>query len=129
MAAFLFSHRLRVYCLQGPLRLDNGKTFSFVLTYDERAILLEALAFLRQPGRHKSRWYSPTLGSIEGRVRDAEVDRTITVGVHGGQVQWAQGNRFPVRVMDYDGDAVDLPDEDDFGDPCRIWFEPADKHA
>ena len=48
----------------------------------------------------------------------------ITVGVHGGQVQWTLGNPFPIRVCDYDGDREDLSDIDERGQPCRIWFEP-----
>ena len=52
---------------------------------------------------------------------------SITVGVYGGQVQWALGNPFPIRICDYDGDQEDLPDVDENGNPCRIWFEPISK--
>ena len=52
----------------------------------------------------------------------------ITVGVHGGQVQWALGNPFPIRVCDYDGASdEDLPDIDGRGQRCRIWWEPANR--
>ena len=51
----------------------------------------------------------------------------ITIGVHGGQVQWALGNPFPIRVCDYDGTSDDdLPDLDEQGQRCRMWWEPAD---
>jgi hypothetical protein len=51
----------------------------------------------------------------------------ITVGVHGGQVQWTLGNPFPIRVCDYDGTSDDdLPDVDERGQRCRMWWEPVD---
>ena len=51
----------------------------------------------------------------------------ITVGVHGGQVQWTLGNPFPIRVCDYDGASdEDLPDIDERGERCRMWWEPTD---
>jgi hypothetical protein len=49
----------------------------------------------------------------------------ITIGIHHGQVQWARGNPFPIRICDYDG--FDLPDVDKHGKPCEIWLEPPDK--
>ena len=51
---------------------------------------------------------------------------SITIGVYGGMVQWVEGNPFPIRIIDYDGDKDDLPDTDDEGQPCSIWSEPAD---
>lgn len=73
-------------------------------------------------------------------IGDAEAARTltrkltetapypdITVGVYGGQVQWTSGNPFPIRVCDYDGDGADLPNVDESGERCRMWFEPADE--
>lgn len=53
----------------------------------------------------------------------------ITVGVYGGQVQWAMGNPFPIRVCDYDGNEEDLPRVDERGQRCRIWFELPDPKA
>lgn len=50
----------------------------------------------------------------------------ITIGVYGGQVQWTRGNPFPLRICDYDGDRTDLPNVDEDGERCRIWFEPVD---
>jgi len=50
----------------------------------------------------------------------------VTIGVYGGQVQWTTGNPFPIRIVDYDGEKDDLPEADEDGHPCRIWFEPAD---
>ena len=50
----------------------------------------------------------------------------ITVGVHGGLVQWVLGNPFPIRIRDYDGDGRELPDVDEEGQRCSVWLEPAD---
>src|SRR5690242_21910081 len=69
------------------------------LNKSEQALLLGALAALRS-----------STGNDRGRidrlvkklVRNARWPQ-ITVGVHGGQVQWAVGNPFPIRVCDYDG--------------------------
>lgn len=56
----------------------------------------------------------------------AELHPQITVGVYGGQVQWTLGNPFPIRVCDYDGEKEDLPDIDERGQRCRMWYEPGD---
>lgn len=61
------------------------------------------------------------------KIARAKPHPEITVGVYGGQVQWSLGNPFPIRVVDYDGDANELPNRDEQGHPCRIWFEPPDK--
>jgi len=58
------------------------------------------------------------------KLAQAQPHPDITIGVHGGLVQWVLGNPFPVRICDYDG--FDLPDLDERGHPCAIWFEPAD---
>jgi len=52
----------------------------------------------------------------------------ITVGVHGGQVQWVKGNPFPIRVLDYDNDYGDAPDMDERGRALPCSIEPADKN-
>ena len=57
------------------------------------------------------------------KLAQAQPHPDITIGVHGGLVQWVLGNPFPVRICDYDG--FDLPDVDERGQPCAIWFEPA----
>src|ERR1041385_8739958 len=74
-----------------------------------------------------------SLGKRRCEALRSKLERTntfpdITVGVHGGQVQWARGNPFPIRVCDYDGDRCDLTAVDRWGHPCRTWFEPADNN-
>ncbi len=89
---------------------------------EERALLVSALRSLRNKGRANT-------SAIEGMTRKlARAGRQpeITVGVHGGQVQWTLGNPFQIRVCDYDGDEDELPDVDERGQRCRIWMEPAD---
>jgi hypothetical protein len=61
------------------------------------------------------------------KIVSAPPDPDITIGVHGGQVQWTSGNPFPIRIVDYDGDEADLTDADEKGEPCRMWFEPSDQ--
>ena len=48
----------------------------------------------------------------------------ITVGVHGGLVQWIAGNPFPIRVCGDDG--FDLPDVDERGLPVRCFDSRAE---
>jgi hypothetical protein len=37
------------------------------------------------------------------------------------------GNPFPIRVCDYDGQSdEDLPDIDERGQRCRMWWEAGD---
>ena len=51
----------------------------------------------------------------------------ITIGIRSGQVQWMRGNPFPIRICDYDAPSDDaLSDIDEQGEPCDIWWEPAD---
>jgi hypothetical protein len=49
------------------------------------------------------------------------------VGVHGGLVQGTLGNPLPIRICDYDGPDDDLPDMDERGQRCNMWFEPSDE--
>lgn len=86
----------------------------------ERALLLDALSVLRG-SRRKNR---PEIDALTLKLIYSDPYPDITVGVHGGQVQWTLGNPFPIRVCDYDGDREDLPDMDERGQHCRIWFEP-----
>jgi hypothetical protein len=46
--------------------------------------------------------------------------------VYGGVVQWVQGNPYPIRIIDYDGDDNDLPDRDDEGLPCFLSYVERD---
>jgi hypothetical protein len=88
------------------------------LSRREKATLLEALGALRQ-----SRDRTKEVDALTAKLVHNPPYPQITVGVHGGQVQWASGNPFPIRVCDYDGDRDDLPDVDERGQRCRIWFE------
>jgi hypothetical protein len=96
------------------------------LSAHERALLLNALTSLR-----RSR--AGGIGEVDAltiKLVHSAPHPDITVGVHGGQVQWAQGNPFPIRVCDYDGASdADLPDIDQRGQRCRMWLEPADENA
>lgn len=93
------------------------------LSARERALLLDALAALR-----RSNLDDPSnIDALTIKLVHGAPHPDITVGVHGGQVQWTLGNPFPIRVCDYDGASdEDLPDIDQRGQRCRIWWEPAD---
>lgn len=88
----------------------------------ERALLLDALAALR-----RSNLDDPSnINALTIKLVHSAPYPDITVGVHGGQVQWTLGNPFPIRVCDYDGASdEDLPDIDQRGQRCRMWWEPA----
>ena len=95
------------------------------LSAGERKILLDALAALRPSGGKVSK----KIDALMVKLTYSPPHPEITIGVHGGQVQWTLGNPFPVRVCDYDGDREELPDVDERGQRCRIWFEPrTDNH-
>ena len=88
----------------------------------ERAVLLDALSAARGSGRVKS----TEVDALTIKLVHSRPHPRITVGVQSGQVQWTAGNPFPVWICDYDGEEGDLPDRDERGRRCRIWFEPAD---
>ena len=92
------------------------------LTVGDRDLLLAGLAALRRSrGRDRS-----DIDALTLRLVHSEPHPDITVGVHGGQVQWTLGNPFPIRICDYDGASdEDLPDVDERGQRCRMWWEPA----
>ena len=93
------------------------------LSAQERALLLDALAILRRATPESSSDVDALTIKLVHSARHPD----ITVGVHGGQVQWMIGNPFPIRVCDYDGASdEDLPDIDERGQRCRMWLEPAD---
>ena len=89
------------------------------LTPRERKTLLQGLAALRPPQGKSAKEIDTLMVKLTYSAPHPE----ITVGVHGGQVQWTLGNPFPIRVCDYDGDREELPDIDERGQRCRIWFE------
>ncbi|HWM46357.1 MAG TPA: hypothetical protein VNR11_05520 [Xanthobacteraceae bacterium] len=88
----------------------------------ERALVLGALFAI---ARGKSGLGS-RVAALVHRLTVGPQHPDITIGVHGGQVQWTLGHTFPIRICDYDGDVEDLPDVDEHGQPCRIWFEPCE---
>jgi hypothetical protein len=85
----------------------------------ERTILLDALKMLRSSNGASEQ----DIDALIVKLTYSPPYPEITVGVHGGQVQWTFGNPFPIRVCDYDGDREELPDIDERGQRCRIWFE------
>jgi hypothetical protein len=90
------------------------------LGQSERTLLRIALAAYAREGNREE------ATALSRKLASAAPYPDITVGVYGGQVQWTMGNPFPLRIVDYDGDKEDLPDADDNGEPCRMWFEPSD---
>ena len=103
--------------------LRHGRNFLDWSEARERALLLDALAALR-----RSNLDDPSdIDALTIKLVHSAPHPDITVGVHGGQVQWTLGNPFPIRVCDYDGASdEDLPDIDQRGQRCRMWWEPAD---
>jgi hypothetical protein len=89
----------------------------------ECTLLLEGLAMLRRSRAGAVR----EIDALTIKLVHSAPHPDIMVGVHGGQVQWTLGNPFPIRVCDYDGASdEDLPDIDQRGQRCRMWWEPAD---
>jgi hypothetical protein len=89
----------------------------------ERKLLLDALTARRRSNPGDAR----LIDALTVKLVHGAPHPDITVGVHGGQVQWTLGNPFPIRVCDYDGTSdEDLPDFDTRGQRCRMWLEPAD---
>jgi len=96
------------------------------LSARERRLLFDALSELRltRPGQNRA------IDRVSAKLMHAKPYPQITVGVHGGQVQWTLGNPFPIRVCDYDAESdLDLPDVDERGQRCRTWWEPARRNA
>lgn len=92
----------------------------------ERTLLLDGLAALRRSHPDDA----SDIDALTIELVHSEPHPDITVGVHGGQVQWTLGNPFPIRVCDYDGTSdEDLPSVDERGRRCRMWWEPADTAA
>lgn len=87
----------------------------------ERTALLDALSAVRGSGRVKS----GEIDALTIKLVHSQPHPKITIGVERGQVQWTKGNPFPIWICDYDGEEGDLPDVDERGKRCRIWFESA----
>src|SRR5260370_37511830 len=84
----------------------------------EKTLLLDALCSSRAAEQAE-------IDALVLKLVHAQSCPQIAVGVQGGQVQWTLRNPFPIRVCDYDTGGDELPDIDERGQPCRIWFEPA----
>ena len=84
-----------------------SKIVTAILTAVERDELTRAIVLLAQskPDIHE---LLPTLPTVAGKLASATEGPAITVGVHGGLVQWVIGNPFPIRICDYDGDDDEL---------------------
>jgi hypothetical protein len=102
-----------------------AETAWIALTSKERSILTDALAAFPGSAIHDK----AEIESIVAKLRPAEAYPQITVGVHGGLVQWTLGNPFPIRICDYDGCPQELPDIDERGQRCAMWFAPAETAA
>ncbi len=87
------------------------------LTVREHAIVFDALISMlnADPANNAE------VENLALKLAQAQPHPDITIGVHGGLVQWVLGNPFPIRICDYDG--CDLPDLDERGQPCAIWYE------
>jgi hypothetical protein len=99
------------------------KSIWVVLTKRESTVLLDALSSLRSAGRTDHSEFD----ALASKLARGMPYPQITVGVHGGLVQWTRGNPFPIRICDYDG--FDLPDVDERGERCETWLEPADRRS
>jgi hypothetical protein len=88
----------------------------------EKVLLIDALRLSRTAKRARS----GQIDDLVSKLAQAKSYPQITIGVQGGLVQWVLGNPFPIRVCDYDIEGQDDLDIDERGQPCRIWFEPAD---
>ena len=60
------------------------------------------------------------------KLADAGTGPKVTIGVHGGMVQWIIGNPFPIRICDYDGSRNDYTHIDEREQGCIAWYEPVD---
>jgi hypothetical protein len=97
--------------------------FWLPLNLREKTLLLDALS----SSRASSQAGPDEIDALVLKLARAKYFPQITVGVQGGQVQWALGNPFPIRVCDYDIDGDECPDVDERGQPCRISsFESPD---
>lgn len=98
-----------------------------ILTADERDELVRALILASQSNLNLNDKF-PSLTNTLTKLAIATNGPAITVGVHGGLVQWVIGNPFPVRICDYDGEQKELPYVDERDQRCNMWVAPADEN-
>ncbi len=102
------------------------ETVTVTLSAQERDQLVRGLVLLMEASERMTE-ILPAGRSLLTKLASAGPGPFITVGVHGGQVQWVLGNPFPVRVCDFDGVDEALPDIDELDQKCRMWLEPIDE--
>lgn len=98
-----------------------------ILTNVERDELVRALVLLTQSRADLIELF-PNLSGALAKLASATEGPAITIGVHGGLVQWVLGNPFPIRICDYDGDEDELPSIDERDQRCNMWWEQPDKN-
>jgi hypothetical protein len=108
----------------GDLEADDMTAATWIsLSERERTLVLDALGALRRASTGDAN----DIIALTIKLLHVRPHPEITVGVHGGQVQWTLGNPFPIRVCDYDAASdEDLPHVDERGQRCRMWWGPAD---
>jgi hypothetical protein len=92
------------------------------LNLGEKELLIEVLGSSRKAKSSRS----GAIDALLSKLIQAKSYPQITVEVQGGLVQCVSGNPFPIRICDYDVEGQDEVDIDERGDPCRMWFEPAE---
>jgi hypothetical protein len=102
-----------------------AETVTVTLTMAERDELVRALVLLEEHQPSATELLTSIRKTL-AKLAIATEGPCITIGVHGGQVQWVLGNPFLIRICDYDGEDDELPDIDERHQKCRIWFEPVD---
>jgi hypothetical protein len=91
------------------------------LSARERWLILYALSTIRDSNPRDG----SEIDGLSTKLTRVEPHPNITIGVHGGQVDWVAGNPFPIRIYDYDIEGDEVEDCDEQGRPCRTWVEPA----
>jgi hypothetical protein len=102
-----------------------SKNVTVILSEAERDQLVRSLV-LHQASDPSITKTIPLLGAITTKLALAAEGPNITVGVHGGLVQWVLGNPFPVRICDYDGEEHELPEKDERDQRCNMRFASVD---
>lgn len=100
-------------------------TVTVVLTETERDQLVRSLV-LHQASNPAITQTVPLLAEITAKLASAGEGPNITIGVHGGLVQWVMGNPFAVRICDYDGEDHELPEVDEDNQRCNMRITPPD---
>lgn len=100
-------------------------TVTVTFTKDEREELVQSLV-LHQASSPETLSRFKHLRQLLAKLARADEGPRITIGLFGGSVQWVFGNPFPIRMVEYDEDEINLTDTDERGNPCKIWFHDSD---